>query len=229
MATSQITVAGQAVTVAALPGENPPQGKPRRQWFRSVEFNIEDAIALSKSIYTGGTQSFEWPGAEELYGTCELPPMVSANADLWRAFLMQCRGMLHPFRLGDPLKQHPTGRIDGHSSPVCDTAASSSANLPMSKLLQVRGLKPSVYGLMKAGDALEFAYRLHWLLDDLSSDPDGRATAEIWPSIREQPADGAPVIVNQPRGLFRLASNKRTWSYDFTRLSSMSVPVMEWR
>jgi hypothetical protein len=37
------------------------------------------------------------------------------------------------------------------------------------------------------------------------------------------------IIVNNPQGLFRLASNKRTSSVDFTRLSKLSFPFQEYR
>ncbi len=231
MAFATIDFNGTDLQVVQLPWEVYPQ----REWeehltFSHVEFNIEDAISAPSNPYTGISPNvFEWPGAEKFYGTCELPSLTQAQAAPWRAFLMQCRGMLHPFLLGDASQKCLLGTIDGTSKPVCNTANVAADNLAMSKLLKIRGLRPGTARLMLAGEPLQVGYRLHFLADDLKSAADGTATVEVWPSLREQPLDGTAIVVNQPRGLFCLATNKRTWSSDFTRLSHMSVPIMEWR
>ncbi len=228
MPTSPITLNGTNLTLVALPGENLPTNLRSVQlWFRNIEWNIEDAVTSTKG-FTGQTQAFEWAGAEDWYGTFELPPLDHANARLWQAFLAQCRGILNPFLLGDPLHARTAGSADGNSKPVCDTPT-SAVNKPMSKFLQTRGWKPNTHGLMLAGDHLQVGYRLYILLDDLSSDANGSATVEVWHSLCEQPPDGTEIIIKDPRGLFRLGTNKRTWSTDPSRLSSLSVPFMEYR
>ncbi len=51
----------------------------------------------------------------------------------------------------------------------------------------------------------------------------------VWPSLREIPADGQPLVLRNPQGLWRLAANKRTWSSDYTRVSHLSFQIMEYR
>jgi hypothetical protein len=51
----------------------------------------------------------------------------------------------------------------------------------------------------------------------------------VWPSLREIPADGLPLVLRNPQGLWRLAANKRTWSSDYTRVSHLSFQIMEYR
>lgn len=224
LATRVIQVAGVDTTIVVVPGENRLPGV-KGFGFRSVEWNIEDAVAITKSTFTGQTQSFEWPGAEEWYGTCELPALTQAQAAPWRSFLMQCRGMLDPFLLGDPLHPYSLGKLDSSSSPVVD----GTSAVAMSKLFATRGWKPNVHGVMLAGDYVQLEWNLYTLLNDVSTDSNGKAMLEVWPSLRFTVADGLPLVTTKPRGLFRLATNKRTWSGDYMRLQHMSVPVMEYR
>lgn len=218
MATSQIMLAGNSVTLVALPQ------KPN---LRSVEWNVTDQVSSSVSPYTGQTQTFSYPGADMWSGTMELPPLKQTQADQWIAFLMECRGMANAFQLGDPAK--PVGPLGAAgSAPVVDGAVATN-NAAMATTLFTRGWKPNSLRLMGPGDYLQLGYRLHRNLDWVSSDASGRAQLNLWPSLREQPADGAALVLNKARGLFRLATNKRTWNADFTRLTRISFQVMEYR
>lgn len=53
--------------------------------------------------------------------------------------------------------------------------------------------------------------RLHQYVNSnaLASDGGGNATLDIWPSIRETPPAGAPIVLINPQGTFRLAGNRR--------------------
>jgi hypothetical protein len=99
----------------------------------------------------------------------------------------------------------------------------------MAQSFYTRGWKPNAFGLLLAGDYLQHGYRLHRVLDRVNSDFAGNAVIPVWPSIREAPSDGDPIILNNPVGLFRLATNKRTWSVDYTFLTRMSFPIQEYR
>ncbi len=225
---STITLGSSTVTLVKLPGEDllPAQ---RPTWFRSVSISVEDAIASVGSSYTGEIANvFEWPGAESWTGTIELPPMSSAIEAAWRACLLQCRGISNAILIGDDRHLHPAGVVDGKSKPVCDTSIATN-NLAMSKYLVTRGWQANTFHLLRAGDYIQIGYRLHTVLDDVHADSTGAATLELWPSLREQPPDGLTIILNNPRGLFRLGNNKTTFSYDYTRLSHMSFPIREYR
>lgn len=229
--TSTIMLNGNPLLLVQLPWERFPENQWDEQLtFANVEWNMEDAVSGPRNPYTGVIpNTFEWPGAEQFYGTCELPALTQEHARVWRAFLAQCCGILNPFLLGDPLYEGTQGSIVGAGKyPLCDTQT-GTLNRPMSKLLNLRGLPDNIGRLMLAGEWVQVGYRLHMLMDDMNADAFGKAQVPVWPSLREQPADGLPLVVKDPRGLFCLATNKRTWSGDATRIQNMSVPVMEWR
>lgn len=69
--------------------------------------------------------------------------------------------------------------------------------------------------------------RLHMNLTDATTDVDGNVTLDLWPALRESPPDGAGIIVNEPRGIFRLKDNMRQWSADAARIYGMSFSAAE--
>jgi hypothetical protein len=213
MSVGTITVAGNPVTLVAMPAY---------PGARSVEFNVQDATATVVSPFTGQTQAQRWPGADMLSGTFTLPPMARADAANWIAFLMQLRGMAFAFQIGDPLNPTPLGAPSG--SPVV-----AAGNLAMSDTLATSGWTPSTVGLLLPGDWIQFGYRMHRVLDIVTSDSGGLATFQVWPALREIPATSAPVITTNPKGLFRLSTNARKFSFDITRLTHMSFPFQEYR
>src|ERR1700733_12781504 len=110
MPTSLITLLGNTVTVVQFPAHSGA--------LAAVDWSFATAVALSNSIFTGGTQAQIWPGADALSGTATYPALTQKQADPVLAALMQCQGMLNAFQLGDPLKTSPRGVVQG--SPVVD-------------------------------------------------------------------------------------------------------------
>jgi hypothetical protein len=213
MSISTITVNGNNVSLVAMPTSPGP---------RSVQFDITDAVSSVVSPFTGQTQTYSWPGADMWSGTVELPTLTQAQADQWISFLMELRGIQNPMQLGDPARSTPNGNALG--VPVVNGAQAAA-----SQSLLTRGWAPNSYRLLLTGDYIQVGYRLHRVLDQVNSDANGDATISIWPSLRDPVIDGQTVILNNPKGLFRLASNKRTWSSDFTLRTKLSFQVMEYR
>lgn len=217
MALSTITVGGQSVTLVDL---------PTSPGFRTVQFDFDDPAVSVTPAFSGQTQIQRWPGADIMTGTVSLPPMVQADADAWISFLMACRGQANAFLIGDPLKPSPRGKTQ-RSIPVVSTTNTTTQNLPGSDQLFTRGWSGSGR-LLEPGDWIQIGYRLYRnLLPVISTD--GTATLTIWPSLREQPADGTPFVLRNAKGLFRLGASKRTWNVDQTRLTTISFPIVEWR
>jgi hypothetical protein len=200
---------------------------PDSSCFESVEFSMSNANASVVSPFTGQTQVQQWVGADSWSGTMTLPPLNVKEANVWSSFLMQCRGMANCFYLSDPMRQAPTGCIDGDSNPVVDL--SFGALVAGSQSLYIRGLKPNTFGLLLPGDNIQIGNRLHRVLFPANSDSNGKCSFQIAPSLREAPTDGEAVIVKNAAGLFRLATNKITWSADVSFLSRMSFAVIEYR
>ena len=199
---------------------------PTSPGLASVQFDFSDAVSIVSSPYTGQTQAQSWPGADAWSGTMELPPLTQNQADNWISFLMELRGMQNCFQIGDPMK--PTSRGSAHGLPVVDMTTANT-NYAMAQTLYTRGWKANTFGLLLPGDYLQVGYRLHRVLDRVNSDANGMAQISIWPSLREVPTDGEAIVLNKPTGLFRLATNKRTWSADATLLTHLSFQILEFR
>jgi hypothetical protein len=217
MSISTITVGGQTVTLVSL-----PTSRERRM----VEWNLFDAVATVPSTFTGQVQAQQWPGADALSGTMTLPLLTQVQADDWLAFLKECRGMANAFQIGDPLKTTPNGSVAG--TPLVDNTV-SGGNAAMSQTLGIKGFTASATKVLARNDWIQFGYRLHSVLEDVNADSSGNATVPIWPSIREVPTDSSAIITSNTVGLFRLAQNKRTWSANETRLTSLSFQIQEYR
>ena len=215
MSTSTITLNDNSVTLVATP---PVSGAA------SVEFNFTDSVAIVASPYTGQTQAQAWIGADMWSATVTLPPLSQKQADVWVSALMECRGMLNAIQIGDPMKSTPRGNPLG--TPTCPATPVDQFG---QSTLTTTGWTPGKVGLLLPGDYLQVGWRLHRVLDIVNSDSSGNATISVWPSLREIPAASALIILNNPMGLFRLATNKRTWSADFTRQTRLSFQLMEYR
>ena len=212
-----ITLNGATVQTVALPTCASP---------RSVEFAFSDAVAIVSSPFTGQTQAQQWPGADSITGTVTMPPLTQTQADAWISFLMQLRGMAYAFQIGDPMKPTPAGT--GSGTPQVDMTT-TGWNVVGSQTLHTKGWHASSFGLLLPGDYLQIGYRLHRCLDRVNSDSSGKASFQIWPSLRDLPTDGEAINLNNPVGLFRLDSNQRQWSSDYTRLTQLTFKIREYR
>jgi hypothetical protein len=52
-------------------------------------------------------------------------------------------------------------------------------------------------------------------------------TLDIWPRLRESPADNAVVVTTSTVGLFRLASNDTEWSVDEASIYGLTFGAVE--
>jgi hypothetical protein len=223
-----ITVGGQAVNLVALPSY---------PGVRSVEWGVKDSVATVPNIFTGVVQTQSWPGSEMWTGKVTLPPLVQTDAANWIAFLMQLRGMQNAFQLSDPMWQAPLGQPYG-STPVVNNGLSSplnnGGNPTMSTTLGTSGWQANTSGLLLPADYIQVGYRFYRVLDNVTSDSSGNALINVWPSLRENHANGTAIITGAnggpaPMGLFRLAANERNFSFDITRLTNLSFNFQEWR
>jgi hypothetical protein len=225
MALSEIAIVrntgyNQTLNLATMPSCPEP---------RSVTFTANDTTATSRSVLTGITQTQIWPGADYWDIQVNLPPMKRNEAAAWIAFLMSLQGQANVFQIGDPDGKVPlgvaaTGQI---GAPQVNTSSPSTMNLPGTTTLSTMGWAASQFRLILPGTYLQIGYRLYVCLDVVDSDVDGNATFSIWPSLREQPANGTAIQLKNTTGLFRLASNARQWSNDVAQLYGISFKATE--
>ena len=119
------------------------------------------------------------------------------NADAWQSFILEARGGVNAFMLGDPKAVLPKGVASG--TPVVAGAGQTGYSLV------TRGWSPNITSILRIGDYIQVGYRLYKVLNAANSDGSGNATLSIWPNLRDQPADGTTIITRGCKGLFRLS------------------------
>jgi hypothetical protein len=191
---------------------------------RTVTFTQHDAVASTRASFTNLTQTQIWPGADWWEVDITLPPMNRAEAAPWIAFLAQLQGQANVFQIGDPDGVTPLGTPLG--DPVVN-GTNDTNNTPGTTMLYTRGWQASAFRLLMPGSYLQIGYRLYMCLDTVDSDTNGDASFTVWPSIREQPADGTAITLHNATGLFRLSANARQWSRDVDHLYSISFKATE--
>ena len=189
---------------------------PASPGLKSLKLINVDAVSKSVSPFTGTTQVQVWPGGDYWMGSFEVPRMTAAQAAVWSAWQMELRGMANVFMLGDPLYKHPSGVAKG-------TPVINGAHAAMLTTISTKGWKAGTYRQLLPGDYIQIGYRLHRVLEQANSDANGNTSFAIWPSLREPLSDRTTIILNAPKGLFRLASNSRSMLSDETRLHALGT------
>jgi hypothetical protein len=195
--------------VVALPASPVPS---------SIEFTANDIVASNISPFTGQQQVLDWQ-AGWLEASVMMPPMPEAQAKAWTAFFLQVRGQACVFPLGVP---NPPGIvITPAGSPVVNGANQTGYSL------LTRGWTASAANVLDPGDWFQVGSRLHQNLDAANADGSGDATLNIWPPLRESPADGTALVLSNPVGLWRLKSNDRKFSINIARIYGFQFEIRE--
>lgn len=200
-----------------------PLTPPATPTTRTLKMIMQSVTAMTTSPFTGQQQVIEYPGAEWWEMQVTLPPMVRASAEAWIAFLGSLRGRSGTFLMGDRTATAPLGV--GTGAPVVDGANQSG------KTLNVRGWTISVTGILKAGSYLSIgtgaSTRLYKNLTDANSDGAGKCALDLFPQIKDLPADGAAITLASPLGTFRLKANQREWDVSEALLYGLSFDALE--
>lgn len=158
------------------------------------------------SRFTGSTQEQAMEGQ---WWECDitLPAMYDRNARPWSAWFSAMKGRVGTTLYCDPRYEVPAG--DGGGAPVVFGADQTG------DILEITGAPINKTAWLKANDRFHLGSglgtRLHKVVSDVATDGSGRATMDIWPRLRESPADAAPITINMPSGLFRLVSPRRQY------------------
>ncbi len=195
----------------------PSTAIPSRMLMRMI-----NAVALSQSPFTFEQQVFEHQG-EIWAAELSFPPMERPTAEDLISFLGKLRGRNGTFLL--PPFSAKTPRGSGGGTPQVDGA--SQAGL----ILNTKGWPVSTNGVLLAGDYLQIGTgatsRLYKTLNDVDSDAGGLATLDIWPRLRESPADSATITLTNPEGVFRLARNDSEWDISTATIYGLGISAME--
>lgn len=166
-----------------------------------VTLTASVTVAKSVSPYTRQRQGYIHPGACWI-AKISLPVMTRAQAEPWLAFLISLWGMSGSFLLQAPLVTGPLGTAGG--SPVVN-GSNQPVNTPQS--LSIRGLT----GILQPGDYFQIGNRLY---KNLTQKGTGTVTLDIFPTLRDNPADGTALVLANPAGLFELDDNDVQFDVD---------------
>lgn len=182
-----------------------PVTPPAALKLAQIEIHRNSVVGESRSPFTGEEQVYVHQGEWwEFDATVRL--MKRADADDVNAFLSSLNGKEHYFLFGDPTHASARGSWGG-------TIQVNGAHAAGVKTVSLKGLTATT-GTIKACDMLQFgsgsATRLHEIVVNGTADGSGVVSAEIWPRTRAALADNATVTIVSPKGLWRLASNRRS-------------------
>jgi len=199
-----------------------PLTHPTTPGFSSITWRPRSVVGVASSPFTGQRQTYAWPG-QWWEVDITLPPMKTATAEPWVAFLIGLNGQEGTFNLGDSVRTTPRGV--GTGTPLVNGGSQTGYDLVTD------GWTISQTGIMKAGDWVQLGTgstaRLHKVMADANSNGSGQATLTLWPALRSSPADNAALTVNAAKGLFALAGNSDGWSVDVVKLYGLSFSARE--
>lgn len=177
--------------------------------YRSQMIRFNPVFINTTSPATPFNQSMRVTGPSDQRWSVDMLMQISdlATYAQFRRFVMKLKGGKVLARIYD-LQMTTAFQT---SQPTGAGAATSTVNLNAdaaagAETITLRGLTASQATSLKAMDQLGIDENLHAVVDSVASDSGGLATVSIWPPLRMGAADGDPVNLVKPTGLFRLVS-----------------------
>jgi len=198
-----------------------PLSTPTTIGFESIELRAINAVATSQSPFTYKQQIVSH-GGQRWEASVNIPPVRRDLAGEWKAFLTALKGPTGTFLLGDPDYSSPRGVAA--TFPGSPTITSQSG-----ETISVTGASPNKTNWLLAGDYIQIGTSsdatLHQVLQSANTNSSGATTLEIWPGLRS--TRSGSIIVNNPKGLFRLKSNASSWSINSSSAYGISFEAVE--
>ena len=175
------------------------------QEFSEVDVESVDINSLQTATFTGKERVQEFEG-DYWVVNIRYRNLDQTLGRQMSAFIRSLRGSLGTFIVRFPGYTVPRGRAAGQPvSPLVDGNGQAGK-----RELKIKGASPDIEEWLLAGDIIQVGppSRPHWheVLTDVNTDGTGKATIDVWPSIRNA-IDNDPVVLNNPLGLCRLVSS----------------------
>lgn len=200
-----------------------PVNVPSQLKVKEVGFEAISQQGRSMSPFTGEEQIYVHQG-EWIEFDLSCPPMKRDIAEEIVGFLLSLNGLEGSFLIAPP------GYSSGSRGALGGTPFVAGAG-QTGKSLVTDTWTPSVTNILKAGDWIQLgtgsSSRLYKLVQAASSNGSGQATLEIWPRLKESPANNDPVTVVSPKGCFRLAEPRTRWSIGEAMVYGVSFRARE--
>lgn len=187
-----------------------PLSTPTTIGIESITFRAVNAVATSQSPFTYKQQIVSH-GGQRWEASVTIPPVGRDLAASWKALLTALKGQTGTFLLGDPDYATPQGDVS--SCVVTGSAGEETVSVVMT-------------GTLKAGDYIQLGSGSSAKLHQVLIDQTGDGNLEIWPSLRNDYTSETAVL-NNPKGVFRLATNMNEWSINNSSAYGISFEAVE--
>jgi hypothetical protein len=199
-----------------------PLNFPSIPGVREFVLRARSTVGASTSPFTAQQQVYVHQG-EWFEADVTLPPMKPDPAEDVVAFLLSLNGMEGTFLMPDLGYRAPRGSALG--APLVNGAGQTG------KTLVTDNWNVSITNLLKPGDEFQLGTasvsRLYKVTAPVNSNGSGQATIEIWPRLRESPADNAVIWTESPKSVWRLMSNDSEWSVGVARIYGLRFSCRE--
>lgn len=199
-------------------GYNYPLTIPNTVSYSSVTFGGHCVTAKQKSEFSLKETVFRHSGQEWLL-SITFPPMTPAQFRPYQAFLMALKGDYGTFMWGDPLMSLPEQGVLGNPE--------IRGSNQIGEEINTKGWTAFGLNVLKAGDFLQIGNNLHMNLQDVNANGSGWATLDIFPKLRTSFEDGENIILNSPKGIFRLAENQNFWTMNKEKNYELTITAVE--
>jgi hypothetical protein len=206
--------------VQVLTFPRPPVPAPKSATWRMAANTQTHTSPLDQTV-----QTIELPGARWM---CDAT-WAGLNPTEWRAFesfLAQLRGAAGRFYYWPPHAWAPRGNA------FSGTPVVHGAN-QLGPQLQTRGWTPNAQFVVRAGDyfAVDNALggrELKIIRSDNHADASGLAWLVFDPPLRRSPLDGAPIMLDRPTAIMRLASDDQgAFDHEEGGFASVALQLVE--
>ncbi len=183
------------------PLQIPTSGITSINWTNSV------ASLISRSPFTFQGQAQTYPG-QIRHAQVSVENRNREDAEDWVGFLNALNGCGGTFLMGDPLGIRPRR---GSTTGVTVRGSNQSGSTLLVNTTQINEVNWA-----SRGDWLQIgagsSSRLYKVTMPANTDSNGYTSLEIWPSLRMTPTNGQSIVMNNPKGLFRLSSGTFDYS-----------------
>lgn len=188
-----------------------PINHPTTIGFESITLAAVDSTVVTTSPFSFEQQVLNW-GGQRWDAEVSIPRIHRDLAAEWKAFLLSLSGQQGTFLLGDP--DYATPRGTATSGNASGTEGDSEVTFA------------SLNGTLLPGDYFQLGVgslaKLYTVLETVS----GSGTVAIWPNLR-QDYSSESLILNEPKGVFRLTTRDRRYSIDSNSTYLMSFSATE--
>lgn len=189
-----------------------PITAPTTRKLTGITIRDMTASAASRSPFTLSSQTQIFDG--QAWSLDVNLPLMRRNEGgaAWAAFILRLNGSEGTFLMGDPVGAVGRGALTG--APLVRGAGQSG------QTIVIDGVPPNTTNWIREDDYLQFGTgataRLHKAILDANSDGAGIVTVDIWPRLRESPADNSAVVVTNCVGRWRRPPGEQSpgWSIE---------------